>query len=158
MYSTTAIHFVKGMIKTGMLEQIDKALMDYAIEQLDAHNVHCVRKNMTVRISDGGGWDHVSVSFKTRCPTWGEMCTVKDWVFKPEEAVMQLHPPKSDYRSHHPFCLHLWRPQTAEELEAVRRRWELDGDPWPKEYPDDAVGVIPLPPGTFVAPDGSIKP
>lgn len=57
-----------------------------------------------------GGWDHVSVSRKTRCPTWEEMCALKDLVFEPEETVMQLHPEKSEYVNNHPFCLHLWRP------------------------------------------------
>jgi len=60
--------------------------------------------------SDGGGWDHVSVSLKTRCPTWEEMCHVRDIFFMPEEYAVQYHPPKSLYRNIHPFCLHLWRP------------------------------------------------
>ena len=25
-----------------------------------------------------GGWEHVSVSLRNRCPTWDEMCLVKD--------------------------------------------------------------------------------
>lgn len=55
-------------------------------------------------------WEHVSVSVRNRCPNWEEMCFVKDLFFEPEEAVMQLHPPKSDYVNCHPYCLHLWRP------------------------------------------------
>ena len=131
-------------------QKIDEALLRYAQQQLDEHNVHCVRKGMTVRISNGGGWDHVSVSFKTRCPTWEEMCQVKSWCFEPEEAVMQLHPPESDYRNHHPFCLHLWRPQTDVEIAAIRSRWERDGEVWP--YGDYQPPPIPLPPGSMVAP------
>ena len=59
----------------------------------------------------GGGWDHVSVSLKNRCPTWDEMALVKRVFFRADECVMQLHPPEANYVNHHPFCLHLWRPQ-----------------------------------------------
>lgn len=80
---------------------------------------------LCVVASNGAGWEHVSVSLPNRCPNWPEMCFVKAAFWLPEEAVMQLHPPKSDWRSLHPFCLHLWRPTK-------------DG--------------IPLPPGIMVAP------
>ena len=55
------------------------------------------------------GWEHVSVSTAIRCPTWDEMCFVKDLFWPEEEAVFQLHPPKSQWISNHPFCLHMWR-------------------------------------------------
>lgn len=61
--------------------------------------------------SDGEGWDHVSVSLQARCPSWEEMCFIKDLFFEPHESVMQLHPAKADYVNWHPYCLHLWRPQ-----------------------------------------------
>ena len=60
--------------------------------------------------SDELGWEHVSVSRRDRCPTWDEMCQVKDMFWTRDEAVMQLHPPERDYVSDHPYCLHLWRP------------------------------------------------
>lgn len=61
----------------------------------------------------GMGWEHVSVSLRNRCPNWPEMCFVKDLFWKPEEAVIQLHPPKSDYVNIHEYCLHMWRPLEA---------------------------------------------
>lgn len=66
--------------------------------------------------SDGGGWDHVSVSpwNQKRCPTWEEMCAIKDMFFEPEETVIQYHPPHSEYVNNHPYCLHLWRPTDQE--------------------------------------------
>ena len=70
-------------------------------------------------------WEHVSVSLPNRCPNWEEMCFVKDLFWEPEETVMQLHPPKSEWINQHPYCLHLWRP-----------------------FP--AIGKIPLPPGIAV--------
>lgn len=62
----------------------------------------------------GIDWEHVSVSLKNRCPSWNEMCFVKDLFWDPEETVMQLHPPKSQAINLHPHCLHLWRPKHQE--------------------------------------------
>lgn len=75
--------------------------------------------------SDSGGWEHVSVSLSNRTPNWREMEFVCRQFWSEEEAVMQLHPPRSDWVSVHPFCLHLWRP---------------------------ADGGIPLPPSIMVGP------
>lgn len=71
--------------------------------------------------STGADWDHVSVSMRItkddkeymlpRCPTWEEMCYIKELFFEDEETVIQIHPPKSEYVNCHPYCLHLWRPQ-----------------------------------------------
>ena len=73
-------------------------------------------------------WEHVSVSTRRRTPNWKEMCFVKDLFWDEEDAVMQLHPPRSTWINNHPYCLHLWRP--------------LDGNiPLP---PSIAVGVKSL--------------
>lgn len=76
-------------------------------------------------ISDGEGWDHVSISLRDRCPTWEEMCYFKDMFFKDDETVVQYHPPKDDHRNAHEHCLHMWRPTNVE---------------------------LPRPPGVMVAP------
>lgn len=79
------------------------------------------RKGVTLRVIahdgldlpegyDGFAWEHVSASYPDRCPTWAEMCIVKDLFWDAEDAVMQLHPPRSTWVNCHPFCLHLWRP------------------------------------------------
>lgn len=69
--------------------------------------------------SDGEGWEHASVSVLSfaikdrgkgnRCPTWDEMCIVKDMFWDEEDCVIQFHPPKSEYVNVHPHVLHLWR-------------------------------------------------
>jgi hypothetical protein len=61
--------------------------------------------------SNGGGWDHVSVSVSNerRLPTWGEMAYIKRLFFDDGEAVMQLHPPAAQYVNN-AEVLHLWRP------------------------------------------------
>lgn len=97
--------------------------------------------------SDGMGWDHVSVSRADRCPTWEEMEMVKRRFFKPTETVMQLHVPESDHINNHQHCLHLWRPQSNEELAIVKLAW---GDEWPDAYPDKSPGCIPRPPAYCV--------
>lgn len=78
---------------------------------------------INVLASDGSGWaegglpgtpwEHVSVSVRghpDRCPTWEQMCWVKDAFFDPEETVIQLHPPRSTYVNFHGGTLHMWRP------------------------------------------------
>jgi hypothetical protein len=68
---------------------------------------------LVVIASDGGGWDHVSVRVDgvARCPTWDEMCYIKEQFFKDDEAAIQIHPTKAEYVNDHPFVLHLWRSQ-----------------------------------------------
>ena len=82
------------------------------------------RAGMRVLASNGEGWDHVSVSRRTRCPNWEEMEQIARLFFRPDETAMQLHVPASDHISVHHYCLHWWRPQAE---------------------------AIPRPPGTMVA-------
>jgi len=83
------------------------------------------RQPMIVIASSGDGWDHVSVSRRTRCPNWREREQVKRLFFRDDETAMQLHVPPAEHVSCHPFCLHLWRPLNCD---------------------------IPPPPAEFVAP------
>lgn len=80
--------------------------------------------NFIVQVSDGAGWEHVSVSLQNargkkyetvkRCPTWEDMCFIKDLFWDAEDCVIQFHPPASSYVSHHPYCLHMWKSTTTE--------------------------------------------
>lgn len=58
-------------------------------------------------------FEHASVSVvgEERCPTWAEMCYIKDLFWGPEECVIQYHPPRSQYVNNHPYVLHLWKPK-----------------------------------------------
>lgn len=69
-----------------------------------------LKGRIRVIASDGGGWEHVSVSFENRCPNWGEMCLVKNLFWGEDDLVVQYHPPKKDYVNFAQHCLHLWRP------------------------------------------------
>lgn len=83
-------------------------------------------KGASIIWSFAGGWEHVSICPEHRTPDWNEMCMLKDMFWGPEEAVMQLHPPKSKHINNMKNCLHLWKPI--------------------KQY----SGEIPLPPELFV--------
>jgi hypothetical protein len=74
--------------------------------------------------TEGIEWEHVSARIVVldkkgsaiggRVPTWNEMCWIKNLFFEEEEAVVQFHPPKSEYVNNHPHVLHLWRHKAAE--------------------------------------------
>lgn len=64
--------------------------------------------NTMVAPSDSD-WQHISISVIGRCPSWREMCFVKDLFFSPEDVVVQFHPKKSEYVNMAKTCLHLWK-------------------------------------------------
>ena len=78
--------------------------------------IHLFRWSGIVVCSWGCGWDHVSISPKKKniIPEWSEMCAIKDLFFKDDEAVIQIHPPKSEYINLKENCLHLWRRNDAD--------------------------------------------
>lgn len=88
----------------------------------DEHNgvfkVFVSGRSFMVIASNGGGWDHVSVTpcntKRKTCPTWEEMCHIKDMFFEPDEWAVEYHPAKEDYVNNHALCLHLWRPTSAD--------------------------------------------
>ena len=65
----------------------------------DEHNgafkVFVNGRSFFVIASNGGGWEHVSVTpcnqKRKTCPTWEEMCQIKAMFFEPEETVIQYH-------------------------------------------------------------------
>jgi hypothetical protein len=72
-------------------------------------------RELLIVASDGGGWEHVSVSIRRSAPSWDEMCAVKAAFWDDEDVVVQYHPRRSEYVNNHARCLHLWRP-TAVQL------------------------------------------
>jgi hypothetical protein len=65
---------------------------------------------LNVQISDQLGWEHLSCSTPTRCPTWDEMAFVAGLFWDKEDTLIQYRPPLSDYINVHQFCLHWFRP------------------------------------------------
>lgn len=70
--------------------------------------------------SSGNGWEHVSVVIASnrrkveRCPTWEEMCFIKELFWEDTEPVVQIHPPKAHHVNNHAYCLHMWRSTDKE--------------------------------------------
>jgi hypothetical protein len=97
----------KGRITKGPLASKPGSGMNGAYEIIGPVSL------ISVIASNGGGWEHVSVSVSSRpdiLPGWEEMCFVKDLFWRPEECVLQYHPSEEDYVNIHPSVLHLWRP------------------------------------------------
>jgi len=66
----------------------------------------------------GEKWEHVSVEpLNGKTPVWDDMCFVKDMFWDPEDTVVQIHPPKSEYVNMVENCLHLWRPVSGDVKE-----------------------------------------
>lgn len=80
----------------------------------DDHGGFFVLRQMRIIASNEVGWDHVSVSLMHRCPTWEEMCEVKNLFFYPNEMTVQYHPPQEKYINNHNFVLHMWRPHNID--------------------------------------------
>lgn len=72
-----------------------------------------IKATLTCIVSDGGGWDHVSVEWDNhhQVPTWEMMCEVKRLFWDADEPVIQIIPAEENYINVHPYVLHLWKPQ-----------------------------------------------
>ena len=75
----------------------------------------CTKNGVDIRIiSSGdentiGGWEHVSVSTATRCPTWDEMTFVAELFWPSGDTLLMFRPKASEYVNRHEFCLHWWK-------------------------------------------------
>ena len=111
MYETLIVGIMK------LSPKLEKYRIQYGLYKTntgDAHGAFRIRigdQNLYV-ISNGHidpVWEHVSVSARNRCPTWKEMCAIKDLFWAANETVLQFHPSVSEYVNHHNNCLHLWK-------------------------------------------------
>ena len=112
--------------------------------------------NFIFSVADG--WEHLSVSTPTRCPTWEEMQFMKEVFWKDNEVCYQLHPAKENYINNHPYCLHIWRkigndPElpptwmvgfnvgvTEQEIRDLANKVEQNKDKWKAEYEEASKG------------------
>lgn len=93
----------------GFISWIPSAYGDRGNSNGGAFEVPFNGKNFHVIASNGGGWDHVSVSLSNRTPTWEEMEYVKRLFFKKDEVAFQLHVAEEDHINTLNYCLHIWR-------------------------------------------------
>lgn len=71
------------------------------------------RVKLNFILSWGAGWEHCSVSITDRykrCPSWEQMCFIKDSFWNDDECCIEYHPAKKDYVNNHEYCLHIWKP------------------------------------------------
>ena len=71
------------------------------------------RTKLNFILSWGAGWEHCSVSITDRykrCPSWEQMCFIKDSFWNDDECCVEYHPAKKDYVNNHEYCLHIWKP------------------------------------------------
>ncbi len=85
-------------------------------EQQDRQNgmIMVKPKGLGVIFSNGGDWEHVSVSRRSKTPSYEDMDWIKRQFWDDDQCVMQLHVPVDDHVNCHPNCLHLWRPTDSE--------------------------------------------
>ena len=67
-------------------------------------------KSLFFKFTRSLGWEHLSVSLAHKCPTWEQMCKMKEYFWNDDEVCFQLHPKKEDYVNNHEYCLHIWKP------------------------------------------------
>lgn len=71
-------------------------------------------KRLNFKFTKTHGWEHLSVSMPNKCPSWEQMCFIKDQFWRDDEACVEYHPKKEDYVNNHKYCLHIWRPYEVE--------------------------------------------
>lgn len=60
------------------------------------------------READERRWHHVSLSRRTRLPSYEDIQLVRRLFIGADAECYQVFPPASRYVNRHPFCLHLW--------------------------------------------------
>ena len=99
-----------------ILEALKRVPHEVLSESSDGMSLRLWR-DTTVVVVWGGDWDHVSVSCKSRTPTWTLMCSLKRVFFREDEWAIQYHPAAKDAVDTHPHPLHLWRPHQPEYMQ-----------------------------------------
>jgi hypothetical protein len=80
---------------------------------------------------NGAQWFHISVSRKSRTPSYEDLAMVKAEFVRDDVPAYQVFPKKMEHRNFHPNCLHLWVP--------------LGDDPFPDPLGERAGTIGPSP-------------
>jgi hypothetical protein len=105
---------MRNLDELNNFRRLDWELHNYGVVGNAHGGCFCVpyeNVELMVIASDGGGWDHISISLKSRCPTWEEMEHVRRHFALPHEVWLQFGLPAKDHINLHPYCLHWFRPQ-----------------------------------------------
>lgn len=57
---------------------------------------------------EGRHWIHVSVSRRSRLPSWMDLKAVKNMFIGPDRRAIQILPAQKEYVNFCKYCLHLW--------------------------------------------------
>lgn len=57
---------------------------------------------------DGTWWDHISVSRRSKLPSWDDLKVVKKFFIGDDREAAQILPKAEDYVNLAKYCLHLW--------------------------------------------------
>ena len=60
-------------------------------------------------LADKKYWQHMSVSYPDRLPSWEDLVLAKEQFLGEEVEAYQVLPKRSEYVNNHPYTLHLWR-------------------------------------------------
>lgn len=63
-----------------------------------------------LKYSDEKWWRHVSLSRKSRLPTWEDLKMVKRVFIGKDKKAIQVFPAEDEYVNIHPYVLHLFSP------------------------------------------------
>ena len=80
-----------------------------------------LRAGVSIELHGGQDWLHVSVSRRSRLPSYDDLKKIKRDFIGDDRAAYQAFPKASEHVNLHEFCLHLWCP--------------TDHDPFPGQAP-----------------------
>jgi len=86
-------------------------------EQMMGSDVWKSNTGIIAMFSVDDGMEHISMSHKSRLPTYWEMKTARYVIMSKDITVAQLFPPESEFVNLHNYCLHLWEI-SAEHLKS----------------------------------------
>jgi hypothetical protein len=105
---------MRNLHKLDKYRYIDQKVVDMygslGDENFGAFQIDFRSNKLFIIASSGDGWDHVSVSLRTRTPNWYEMEYVARLFFNDNEYAVQYHVPTQQHVNIHDNCLHWWRP------------------------------------------------
>lgn len=78
-----------------------------------------------MREADGKCWMHVSLSRRSRLPSYADMCLVKDTFIGRERLAVQVFARASEHVNIHPNVLHLWSCLDADPVPDFRHAGQI---------------------------------
>lgn len=81
-----------------------------------------LKAGFTIEHHNGQDWLHVSVSRRSRLPSYDDLKKIKHDFIGDDRAAYQAFPKASEHVNLHEFCLHLWSPTEFDPFPNMRTR------------------------------------